>query len=197
MSAEGQVGESIFAVAARNGIQMSEDVRGTCLVQVQLPDSSAKKHLSEATLQERQILDSSQLENGYRYADTYIIDESLAGAYVFLNIYRIYYKKRSGETVELNPYQGELLISLKKRRPRDIDVGYNCGGALSCVSCHCILDVTEEEFSKIKRPICDMELDQLDWTDNVAPTSRLGCQVVIDNSIQWDKKVIRNPLWRG
>ena len=38
-----------------------------------------------------------------------------------------------------------------------------------------------------------MEFDQLDWADATEPTSRLGCQVVIDNSIQWDKRVIRNP----
>jgi ferredoxin len=68
---------------------------------------------------------------------------------------------------------------------------------MSCVSCHCILDVTEEEFNKIKRPICDMEFDQLDWADATEITSRLGCQVVIDNSIQWDKRMIRNPYSRN
>ena len=191
---EAEVGQSLFDLAVRNNIQMSKDTKGTCLVQIQLPikgNDSPKLH--EPTLQEKQILDPSQIDSGYRYADTYIIDDSFNSGLVFLNIYRVYYKKRNGEIKELNPYEGESLIGVKKRRTNDIDSAYSCGGSMSCVSCHCILDVTEEEFKKVKRPISNMEFDQLDWADATEPTSRLGCQVVIDNSIQWDKRVIRNP----
>lgn len=197
---EGEEGESIFDLAVRNDIQMSPEVRGTCLVQIQSRNKAVDglfeaNQLAGPTQQELQILSPEQLESGYRYADTYRLDASLGGALVFLNIYRVYYKKRNGETIELNPYEGELLIGVKKRRPADIDAAYSCGGSMGCVSCHCILDVTEEEFSKIKRPVCDIEADQLDWADRVMPTSRLGCQVMIDKSIQWDKKTIRNPYY--
>lgn len=191
-------GESIMQLAIRNEIQISEDVRGTCLVQIQKKAGHFMKNLelSLPTQQELQILDPEHLENGYRYADTYIVDSSLSGAFVFLNIYRIYYKKRNGEIVELNPYEGELLIGVKKRRPKDIDAAYSCGGSMSCISCHCILDITQEEFLRIQRPICDMEADQLDWADRVKSTSRLGCQVIIDKSIDWDKKTIINPYYK-
>ena len=191
---EAEVGESLFDLAVRNSIQMSKDTRGTCLVQIQLSTKGQDSpKLQEPTLQEKQVLDLLQIDSGYRYADTYIIDDSLNNALVFLNIYRVYYKKRNGEITELNPYEGEFLIGVKKRRSSGIDAAYSCGGSVSCVSCHCILDITQEEFKKIKKPMSDIEFDQLDWADATEPTSRLGCQIIIDNSIQWDKKMIRNP----
>ncbi|MFT8736986.1 MAG: 2Fe-2S iron-sulfur cluster-binding protein [Zymomonas mobilis] len=51
-----------------------------------------------------------------------------------------------------------------------------CDGALTCATCHVIIDV--DNFSQLEAA-SDVEEDMLDLAFDVAPTSRLACQVYL------------------
>ena len=55
-----------------------------------------------------------------------------------------------------------------------------CGGSLSCASCHVYFDA--KDYEKVGKPSED-ELDMLDLSFNLTPTSRLGCQIRISDAL--------------
>ena len=59
---------------------------------------------------------------------------------------------------------------------RDSNMGIEgtCGGSLSCASCHVYFD--QADYEKLGMPSED-EVDMLDLSFNLTPTSRLGCQI--------------------
>lgn len=60
-------------------------------------------------------------------------------------------------------------------RKADLLVG-ECGGALACATCHVWV---EPRFAEAFEPPSDAEEEMLDVAFNLAPTSRLSCQLKV------------------
>ena len=56
-----------------------------------------------------------------------------------------------------------------------------CEGTLSCSTCHLILE--KENYAKLKPP-SDEENDMLDLAFGLTETSRLGCQVIVNEKME-------------
>ena len=67
-----------------------------------------------------------------------------------------------------------------------------CGGQCSCATCHMQIDAAY--FDRVGAPVDDEE-DMLDFAEERVETSRLGCQVEIEDS--FDGMVIRIPSVQG
>ncbi|MFK7866734.1 MAG: 2Fe-2S iron-sulfur cluster-binding protein [Alphaproteobacteria bacterium] len=61
-----------------------------------------------------------------------------------------------------------------------LDVRAECGGSLACATCHMYID--PEWFDKLSEKSED-EADMLDFADQVKPTSRLSCQIDLDETL--------------
>lgn len=67
-----------------------------------------------------------------------------------------------------------------------------CGGACACATCHVIVDPEwAEEVGKASQ----MEEDMLDFASDVAPTSRLSCQIKVTAGL--DGLVVKTPARQG
>lgn len=55
-----------------------------------------------------------------------------------------------------------------------------CEGTLSCSTCHLILDKNNYDLLK---PPTDEENDMLDLAYGLQPTSRLGCQITVEENM--------------
>lgn len=64
----------------------------------------------------------------------------------------------------------------------------DCGGACSCATCHCYVDEAWQD--KTGTPD-DVEEQMLDFVMELKPTSRLSCQIVVDDSL--DGLVVHLP----
>lgn len=51
-----------------------------------------------------------------------------------------------------------------------------CGGSCACATCHVHVDPA---FAQHFEPASDEELELLEFTDDVGPTSRLSCQLIV------------------
>ena len=56
----------------------------------------------------------------------------------------------------------------------------DCGGACACATCHVYVD--ELWFDRLK-PMDELEHDMLDFAFDVRPTSRLSCQIKVDEAL--------------
>lgn len=63
-----------------------------------------------------------------------------------------------------------------------------CSGIMACSTCHVIVD--NEWFEKVGKP-CEAEQDMLDLAYSPRDTSRLGCQIVLDATL--DGLVVKIP----
>ena len=57
----------------------------------------------------------------------------------------------------------------------------DCGGACACATCHVYVD--ERWFDRLP-PMDELEHDMLDFAFDVRPTSRLACQIKVDQSLE-------------
>lgn len=64
----------------------------------------------------------------------------------------------------------------------------DCRGACACATCHVFVE--SEWFDRLP-PRSEMEQGMLEFTDDVKPTSRLSCQIRIENG--FDGLVLRLP----
>jgi 2Fe-2S ferredoxin len=83
----------------------------------------------------------------------------------------------SSQTVEATAGQS-LMEAATSNLVRGI-VG-DCGGACSCATCHVYID--DAWFAKLPAAD-DIELAMLDGAIDPGPTSRLGCQVRVDDAL--------------
>ena len=67
-----------------------------------------------------------------------------------------------------------------------------CGGACTCATCH--VYVTEEWRDKVGAPSA-MEEDMLDFAFDVKPSSRLSCQIIVEDA--FDGLVVQVPEKQG
>jgi len=67
-----------------------------------------------------------------------------------------------------------------------------CGGACTCATCHVYVD--DKWLEKVGGP-SDMEEDMLDFAFEVKKTSRLSCQILVNDD--FDGLVIKIPEQQG
>ena len=77
---------------------------------------------------------------------------------------------------------------LEAARLGDVDVEGACGGSMACATCHVHAD--EDWFERLDPPSAEEE-DMLDLARELAPTSRLGCQIRLRAGL--DGLVVRVP----
>ncbi|KAI3386280.1 hypothetical protein SNEBB_007622 [Seison nebaliae] len=95
---------------------------------------------------------------------------------------------RDGHHKNLTAITGASLYDVIVDNNIEFDGFGACEGSLSCSTCHLILD--KELFTRIDEAL-DEELDMLDLATELTETSRLGCQVYVDETM--DGSVIRLP----
>lgn len=81
------------------------------------------------------------------------------------------------------------LSILEVARLHGLDLEGACEGSLACATCHVIID--EVSYNKLKHA-SEAEEDMLDLAFGLTKTSRLGCQIIINESL--DGMKVRLPL---
>lgn len=81
-------------------------------------------------------------------------------------------------TEEVDAPNGLSIMEIAHKNAIDIEGA--CGGSLACATCHVIVD---EAWADKLDEISEDEEDMLDMAFNVKKTSRLGCQIVMDESL--------------
>eukprot|EP00927_Polykrikos_kofoidii_P015834 TRINITY_DN17092_c0_g1_i3.p2 TRINITY_DN17092_c0_g1~~TRINITY_DN17092_c0_g1_i3.p2 ORF type:complete len:173 (-),score=25.78 TRINITY_DN17092_c0_g1_i3:42-560(-) len=79
---------------------------------------------------------------------------------------------------------GQTILEVAHKN--DIDIEGACGGECACSTCHVILD--QETFDKLPEADED-EVDMLDLAIDVVDTSRLGCQVKLQQGRDDDLRI--------
>ena len=80
---------------------------------------------------------------------------------------------QNGERRQFDVTAGDTLLEIAWRH--DLDMEGACEGSMACSTCHVIVD--KQWFDRLS-PAGENEEDMLDLAWGVAPTSRLGCQIV-------------------
>jgi 2Fe-2S ferredoxin len=62
----------------------------------------------------------------------------------------------------------------------DLGLAAECGGACSCATCHVVVDV--DWFDRLP-PMGGQEEGMLDFVEGLEATSRLSCQIMLDESM--------------
>ncbi|KAK1348111.1 adrenodoxin-like ferredoxin [Hamiltosporidium tvaerminnensis] len=84
--------------------------------------------------------------------------------------------KQSENTKNIKAQQGDTILSTAHKN--NIDLEGACEGNLACSTCHVIL--SKQLYNKLDEPT-DREYDLLDQAFSQTSTSRLGCQLKIDD----------------
>ncbi len=94
---------------------------------------------------------------------------------------KIQIKDRDGAEHSLEAPSGTTLMELL--RDEDLDVEGTCGGICSCGTCH--VYVSEDWAGRVpaKGEDEDMMLEAIGEVVELRPTSRLSCQIEIDDSL--------------
>jgi len=101
---------------------------------------------------------------------------------------RITYVQPNGDRLELDVPTG-LSVMQAALNSGVSGIIADCGGAAACATCHVYLD---EAFAERMGPISEMEDQMLEAVAcDRRPTSRLSCQIVIDDSC--DGLVVQVP----
>lgn len=99
--------------------------------------------------------------------------------------FRFLFTKDNGE-IPVLAREGESLLDVAHNNGVDLEGA--CESSLACSTCHCILD--DGVYDSLKEP-CEEEEDLLDLAYGLTHTSRLGCQVKVERSM--DGMTIRLP----
>lgn len=91
---------------------------------------------------------------------------------------RITFIKPDGSRRQVDAQQGLSLLEVA--RQNDIEIEGACEGSMACSTCHVVVD--PEDFERLE-PASEDEEDMLDLAFGVTRTSRLGCQVIVDDSL--------------
>lgn len=99
---------------------------------------------------------------------------------------RVTFVTPKGEKIESDAEAGSTLLSIGQAAGLPLEG--TCEGQMSCSTCHVI--VANEWFSKL--PIAsDDEEDMLDLAAGAGPTSRLACQIIVNEDL--DGVIVRVP----
>jgi len=91
-----------------------------------------------------------------------------------------------GTRHEVEAPEGLSVLEIAHRN--DIDLEGACEGSLACSTCHVIID--PEWYPALEEPTEDEE-DMLDLAFGLAKTSRLGCQIIMNDKL--DGLTVRLP----
>jgi len=92
---------------------------------------------------------------------------------------RITYIEHGGARHEVDVPAGLSVMEGAKRYTIP-GIDGDCGGACACATCH--VYVAPEWFERLA-PMDELEHDMLDFAFEVRPTSRLSCQIKVDDSL--------------
>ena len=93
-------------------------------------------------------------------------------------MFKVTFVLQNGERREFDVTAGDTLLEIAWRH--DLDMEGACEGSMACSTCHMIVD--EQWFDRLS-PAGEDEEDMLDLAWGVAPTSRLGCQIVVTDAL--------------
>lgn len=82
---------------------------------------------------------------------------------------------KDDKITEVEGIKGESVVDVSKKY--DLDIEAACDQALACSTCHVIFD--DETFDKLEE-MKEEEEDLLDLAFSLTETSRLGCQIKVD-----------------
>jgi len=85
---------------------------------------------------------------------------------------------QNSKRIDCDAALGESVLNVAQRN--GIDMEGACEGSMACSTCHVI--VAKDWFAKLPTA-SEEEDDMLDLTYGLKPTSRLGCQIIIDESL--------------
>ena len=86
--------------------------------------------------------------------------------------------EEDGKRVEVDTEIGQNLMEVA--RDNGVDIEGACEGSMACSTCHLIVE--EAWFNKLK-PASEEEEDILDLAFGLTKTSRLGCQIVMEDDL--------------
>lgn len=157
-------GCTIKDAAGSIGIDIDAKNKMLCTVQVQ------GNEIHPPSDEELEKFSPAQIQDGYRYADTYKINADL---YVFLKLIRIKYLDNKGDVETILAHEGEGMYELHERT-ESIDMPFACRGQLSCSTCFCEIITNDSVFNELGEITEDEE--DLMCMLSPSPKSRLGCQ---------------------
>ncbi len=91
---------------------------------------------------------------------------------------KITFIEPDGKEVEVDAQNGLSLLEVAHKN--GISLEGACEGSLACSTCHIVVD--KEFFDKLPSP-SEEEEDMLDLAWGLTHTSRLGCQIIINDSL--------------
>lgn len=94
--------------------------------------------------------------------------------------------RADGSVEDARGAAGDRLLDLAQAY--DLPLEGTCGGQMACSTCHVIVDPAD--FARLA-PASEEEEDMLDFADGAVATSRLACQIVLDES--WGGLTVRMP----
>ena len=89
------------------------------------------------------------------------------------------FKQRDGSLRDVDAKTGMSLLEVA--HANDIDLEGACEASMACSTCHVILE--EPVYERLDEA-CEDEEDMLDMAFGLTDTSRLGCQVVVDEGFE-------------
>jgi len=100
---------------------------------------------------------------------------------------KITYIEHSGKEhlIDVKPGQSVMEGAVKNNIP---GIDADCGGACACATCHVYVDDTWADKTG-KASV--MEESMLDFANDLQPTSRLSCQIIVSDAL--DGLIVRMP----
>ena len=84
----------------------------------------------------------------------------------------------AGQELSLSADNGRSIMEVVKAN--DLPMLAACGGALACATCHVVID--PDWYERLPPPSEDEE-DLLDTAHGLTPTSRLACQILLNDGL--------------
>lgn len=94
--------------------------------------------------------------------------------------------QRDGSPLTVEAREGDRLLDVAQAHDQPLEG--TCEGQMACSTCHVI--VAAEDFGRLP-PASEMEEDMLDLAAGATRTSRLSCQIWLDQSL--DGLTVRIP----
>jgi 2Fe-2S ferredoxin len=100
---------------------------------------------------------------------------------------KITYIENDGKehTIEVKPGQSVMEGAVKNNIP---GIDADCGGACACATCHVYVD---DAWAEKTGKASVMEESMLDFANDLQPTSRLSCQIIVSDAL--DGLIVRMP----
>ncbi|ESQ90262.1 2Fe-2S iron-sulfur cluster-binding protein [Asticcacaulis benevestitus] len=100
---------------------------------------------------------------------------------------KITYIEHDGKehVIEVKPGQSVMEGAVKNNIP---GIDADCGGACACATCHVYVD---DAWADKTGKASVMEESMLDFANDLQPTSRLSCQIIVSDAL--DGLIIRMP----